>query len=314
MSTSTLTVTARTVQGLGHWKDYVELTRPRISLLVLVVVAAAAYVANYWAEEPLAPWLMMHTLMHTLMGTAWIAASASALNQWFERVSDARMDRTVQRPLPAGRLSTVQVMVFALLTVTLGFFQLAWKVNPLTAGLGLATWAIYAFVYTPLKARTPHNTLVGAVAGALPVWMGWATVNTGQLPLQDVRAWSLLALLFLWQFPHFMAIAWIYRDQYRQAGIRMWTVVDPSGRRAAVQAVLGSLALLPISFVPALFLPIPVTGYYLLAAFVLGLVQLAFAIHFFVRLNNQSARGLLRATLVYLPALLGVLVIVTLMH
>jgi protoheme IX farnesyltransferase len=305
MSTSTLAVETRAVQGLGRWKDYVELTRPRISILVLVVVAAAAYVAS-WGQ--LDPWLMMHTLL----GTAWVAASASSLNQWLEREGDARMERTSDRPLPSGRMSANQVMGFAVVTLVLGLAQLAWQVNLLTALLGLATWAIYGFAYTPLKTRTPHNTLVGAVSGALPVWMGWAAVSTTQLPWQDVRALSLLTLLFLWQFPHFMAIAWIYRDQYRQAGIRMWTVVDPTGRRAAVQAVLGALALLPISFVPALYLPVSMAGYYLLAAFALGLVQLAFAVRFFVCLNNQTARGLLRATLVYLPALLVVLVVVTL--
>ena len=305
MSTTTLAVETRGAQGLGRWKDYVELTRPRISVLVLVVVAAAAYVAS-WGQ--LDPWLMMHALL----GTAWVAASASALNQWFEREGDARMERTSDRPLPSGRMSGNQVMGFAVVTLALGLAQLAWQVNLLTALLGLATWAIYGFAYTPLKTRTPHNTLVGAVSGALPVWMGWAAVSTTQLPWQDVRALSLLTLLFLWQFPHFMAIAWIYRDQYRQAGIRMWTVVDPTGRRAAVQAVLGALALLPISFVPALYLPVPMAGYYLLAAFALGLVQLSFAVRFFVCLNNQTARGLLRATLVYLPALLVVLVVVTL--
>ena len=305
MSASTLAVETRAIQGFGRWKDYVELTRPRISVLVLVVVAAASYVAS-WGQ--LDPWLMIHALL----GTTWVAASASALNQWFEVEGDARMDRTSDRPLPSGRMSANQVMGFAVVTLGLGFAQLAWQVNLLTALLGLATWAIYGFAYTPLKTRTPHNTLVGAISGALPVWMGWAAVNTTQLPWENVRAWSLLTLLFLWQFPHFMAIAWIYRDQYRQAGIRMWTVVDPTGRRAAVQAVLGALALLPVSFVPALYLPVPMAGYYLLAAFSLGLVQLIFAVRFFVCLNNQTARGLLRATLVYLPALLVVLVVVTL--
>ena len=305
MSISTLTVETRTAQGLGRWKDYLELTRPRISLLVLVVVAASAYLAS-WGQ--LNPWLMLHTLL----GTAWIAASASALNQWFERDSDGRMERTSDRPLPAGRMSGIHVIGFAVLTMVLGLAQLAWQVNPLTASLGLVTWAVYGFAYTPLKIRTPHNTLVGAISGALPVWMGWAAVSTSQLPWQDVRAWSLLTLLFLWQFPHFMAIAWIYRDQYRQAGIKMWTVVDATGRRAAVQSVLGALALLPISFVPALYLPVPVAGYYLTAAFGLGLVQLIFAVRFLVHLNNHSARGLLKATLVYLPALLILLVVSTL--
>jgi protoheme IX farnesyltransferase len=305
MNASTLAVETRAVQGFGRWKDYVELTRPRISVLVLVVVAAASYVAS-WGQ--LDPWLMLHALL----GTAWVAASASALNQWFEVEGDARMERTSDRPLPSGRMSANQVMGFAVFTLVLGFAQLAWQVNLLTALLGLATWAIYGFAYTPLKTRTPHNTLVGAISGALPVWMGWAAVNTTQLPWENVRALSLLTLLFLWQFPHFMAIAWIYRDQYREAGIRMWTVVDPTGRRAAVQAVLGALALLPVSFVPALYLPVPMAGYYLLAAFALGLVQLIFAVRFFVCLNNQTARGLLRATLVYLPALLVVLVVVTL--
>ena len=300
-----MTVESRAAQGLGRWKDYVELTRPRISMLVLVVVGSAAYLAS-WGQ--LDPWLMMHVLL----GTTWIAASASALNQWFEKDTDAQMERTANRPVPAGRLSGVQVVGFAVVTVGIGVAQLTWQVNALTAMLGLVTWAIYGFAYTPLKTRTPHNTLVGAISGALPVWMGWAAVSTSQVPWMDVRAMSLLALLFLWQFPHFMAIAWIYRDQYRVAGIRMWTVVDPTGRRAAVQAVLGALALLPISFVPALYLPASMAGYYLLGAFLLGVLQLVFAIRFFVCLNNQAARGLLRATLVYLPVLLLLLVVVTL--
>ncbi len=222
MSTSTLTYADRQPGLLVRVADYAELTKPRIATLVLVTVAVSAFVAGW---GPPNPWL----LFNTLVGTALVAASASALNQWLERVSDAQMERTADRPLPSGRLGSVEVLAFSTLSIVLGFGYLAIAVNWLTACLGLITWFTYVWIYTPLKRITPANTAVGAVAGALPVLMGWAAVDSHL----GLKAFTLFLIVFLWQFPHFMAIAWIYRHQYAAAGLQMLPVVDPSGRRAA---------------------------------------------------------------------------------
>ena len=225
--------------------DYVELTKPKIAVLVLVTVAVAAFVASWGPPDG---WL----LLHTLVGTALVAASASALNQWLERDTDALMVRTADRPLPAGRLSGGQVLTFRCRhDRRWASVYLAACVGLLTAALGLLTWAMYVVVYTPLKRRTPANTAVGAVAGALPVLMGWTAVGA---PL-DLRAWSLFLIVFLWQFPHFMAIAWIYRRDYDGAGLKMLSTVDPSGMRAGVQAIMAALVLVPVSLVPCLSQP-----------------------------------------------------------
>ncbi len=221
MSTQVLAYADRQPGILVRVADYVELTKPRIATLVLVTVAMAAFVAGW---GPPNPWL----LFDTLLGTALVAASASALNQWLERVSDGQMQRTCDRPLPAGRLGSAEVLAFSAVTIVLGFGYLALAVNWLTAALGLLTWFTYVWIYTPLKRITPANTAVGAVAGALPVLMGWAAVDTAL----GLKAFTLFLIVFLWQFPHFMAIAWIYRQQYAAAGLRMLPVVDPSGRRA----------------------------------------------------------------------------------
>lgn len=295
---SIVSIEQRPASALARVADYVELTKPKIGLLVLVAVAVAYYVAQWGQPQPL-------VLLHLLLGTLLVSASASALNQWLERGTDGLMDRTAGRPLPAGRLSSVEVVGFAAVTICAGLVYLAWAVSFITAFLGLATWTIYVWIYTPLKTRTALNTAVGAVAGALPVLMGW---SAGGAAL-DTRAWSLFLILFLWQFPHFMAIAWIYRRQYARGGLQMLTVVDPTGRRAGVQAVLAALALLPVSFVPALFAP-PGISWYVAVAFVLGAGQLACAVLFCFRLDEPSARRLLRASLVYLPLLLGLLLLV----
>jgi protoheme IX farnesyltransferase len=280
---------------LERVSDYLELTKPRIASLVLVTVAATMLVAGWGLPNPL-------ILVHTLIGTALVAASASALNQWLETESDARMPRTANRPLPAGRLSSRQVIAFALVTILAGSVYLGVFVNLLTAGLGLLTWISYVWIYTPMKSRTPFNTVVGAVAGALPVLMGWTAVEA---PL-DLKAFGLFMILFLWQFPHFMAIAWIYRHQYRDAGLQMLTTVDPSGRRAGAQAVMCALALLPVSLLPSVF-GLAGVGYGL-SALLLGTGQLACAGLFLARRSETSARRLLWASLVYLPALLMLLI------
>lgn len=276
--------------------DYFELTKPKIAALVLVTVAVAAFVAGWGPPPPV-------TLLHTLLGTTLVAASASALNHWLERDSDALMERTVDRPLPAGRLSSHQVVIFAAVSIVVGASYLAWAVNGLTATFGLATWFAYVWLYTPLKARTPANTAVGAVAGALPVLIGWTAVDA---PL-DLTAFTLFLIVFLWQFPHFMAIAWIYRAQYSQAGLQMLSVVDASGRRAGAQAVIAALALVPVSLLPVVLNR--ANEVYFVWALALGLAQLGCAVWFLIARDDRSARRLLRASLVYLPAVMFLLML-----
>ncbi|HEV3137572.1 MAG TPA: heme o synthase [Pirellulales bacterium] len=296
MSVTCLPVEERRAAWLARCGDFVELTKPKIAGMVLVTVGVAAVVANWGLP---AGWL----LVHTLLGTALVAASASALNQWLERFTDAQMPRTADRPLPAGRLTGFQVIGFSAVTIVVGSAYLAFAAGLRTAALGLLTWAIYVWIYTPLKTRTSANTAVGAVAGALPVLLGWSAVGA---PL-DLRAWSLFLIVFLWQFPHFMAIAWIYRRQYAAAGLQMLTVVDPSGLRPAAQAIVAALALIPVSLVPGLLQP--AGEVYSAWALVLGFGHLAAAILFFAQLSDSSARRLLLASLVYLPAIMGLLVL-----
>ncbi|HEV3416149.1 MAG TPA: heme o synthase [Pirellulales bacterium] len=285
--------------------DYLELTKPKISILVLVTVAVSMFVGNW---GPPTPWL----LFHTLVGTALVAASASALNQRIERRTDALMDRTAGRPLPAGRITERDALAFGCVTIVLGLAYLALAANSLTAFVGALTWVLYVVVYTPLKRITPLNTVVGAVAGALPVLMGWSAVG-GSFALGigggGLKAATLFLIVYLWQFPHFMAIAWIYRRQYAAAGLKMLTVVDPSGCRAGVQAVVAALALVPVSLVPVVQHAGPV---YFSAAVALGLAYLACSARFCLRRDEPSARWLLRASLVYLPALLSMFMLVPL--
>jgi protoheme IX farnesyltransferase len=235
-----------------------------------------------------------------------VAASAGAFNQWWERAADARMKRTATRPLPAGRLNVRQVIVFGVITLLVGFFQLLFAVGSVTAGVAMATWLVYVLGYTPLKAHSPLNTAVGAVSGALPILIGWTATGT---PV-DMRALSLVAVMFLWQFPHFMAIAWLHRADYARAGHRMLTVVDPSGLRAGAQALVGALVLVPVSLVPAMSphagSPLIYSGW----AVLLGVFQIAAAAMFLFRRNDRSARRLLRASLIYLPCWMGLLLIV----
>jgi protoheme IX farnesyltransferase len=279
--------------------DFVELTKPRIVMLELVTVVVAAHLASPRGIEGWVLW-------HTVLGAALVAASAGAFNQWLEAATDARMPRTASRPLPANRLAAWQVVAFGLVTLALGAAELLMFVNPKTAGAAIATWLIYVAIYTPLKTRTPLNTAVGAVSGALPILIGWTATGAAV----DMRAWALVAVMFLWQFPHFMAIAWLYREDYARGGQRMLTVVDPTGLRAAGQAIVAALALVPVSLVPALS---PFTGSPLIYGFwtlVLGLAQAAAAVLFLMRRDDFAARWLLRASLVYLTCWMGLLVMV----
>jgi len=272
-----------------------ELIKARLTFLVLLTTLVGFYLGS---AEP----IDFVLLAHTLGGTALLAAGAAALNQLIEREHDARMRRTQGRPLPAGHVTPDSVLMFGVGMVIGGLAWLSWGANLLAAVLGAATVASYLFVYTPLKRITVLNTLVGAVPGALPPLIGWAAA-TGEL---SAAGWALFAIVFFWQLPHFMAICWLYRDDYSSAGFRMLSGQDPEGHRTAASALRNTMALLLISFLP--FVQRTSGGWYLLVAAVLGFVFLACAIRFARHLSARSARQLFFASILYLPLLLGALV------
>jgi protoheme IX farnesyltransferase len=301
MSTSILTVERSGSAVIARLADYLEMTKPRIVVLELIVAAVAACLA-------MPRGLDVATVMHALIATALVAASASIANAWWEQKSDARMPRTADRPMPAGRVSNVEALALSGVMVLTGLAWLIWKVNLLTAALGLASWIIYVLIYTPLKTRTPLNTTVGAVSGAIPALMGWTATGA---PL-DLTAYAIAGVLFLWQFPHFMAIAWLYRHDYAAGGHRMLSVVDPSGMRCGATAIVGALILIPVSLIPTV---LPTGGsplVFFVWTFCLGTVQYALAVRFALLRDEGSARLLLRGTLIYLPAWMAMLLMVTL--
>jgi protoheme IX farnesyltransferase len=273
-----------------------ELVKARLTLLVLVTTLVGFYIGARGALD----WALM---VHALAGTALVACGAAALNQLVERNHDAKMLRTEGRPLPSGRLKAETVLIFGGLVSIVGLVYLALAVNLLTSLLGAITLATYLFVYTPLKRVTWLNTAVGAIPGALPPLMGW-TAATNEL---TGAAWSLFAILFFWQMPHFLAIAWIYRDEYAKAGFVMLPNVDSDGGRTAHQAISHTMGLLMVSLCPVLF---RLTGpIYLFGALFLGLLFLAAAVGFARRLNTSRARQLFFASIIYLPLLLGLMVL-----
>jgi protoheme IX farnesyltransferase len=284
---------------LARVGDYIELTKPRIVALELVTIVVAYHLAS---PHGIDAWV----LWQTAIGAGLVAASAGAFNQWLERKSDRAMRRTADRPLPAGRLTTLQVLVFGTATLVLGTLQLLTLVGATTAAIAFATWLIYITAYTPLKRVSPLNTAVGAVSGALPILIGWTAAGAAI----DVGAWALVATMFLWQFPHFMAIAWLHRNDYARAGQQMLTVVDPTGLRAGAQAVVAALALIPVSLVPALAPQSGSPAIYCVWTLALGIGQAIAALEFFRRRDERSARLLLRASLLYLTCWMGVLVMV----
>jgi protoheme IX farnesyltransferase len=242
------------------------------------------------------PWLIW-PVVHTLFGTALMASGTAALNQWYEREADRHMRRTQMRPLPSGRLQPAQVLWFGIGLAVLGSLELGFGVNWLTASLTLATLAMYLFAYTPLKQKTWWSTTVGAFPGAMPPLIGFAGAAGKLTP----EALVLGAILFLWQFPHFYAIAWMYREDYSRAGIRMLPVVEPDGTSTARQIVLYSLALIPISLLPKWM---GMTGsIYLIGALVLGLCFLYSGVRVSLDRSKLRARKVLLTSVVYLPAL-----------
>lgn len=276
--------------------DYLELTKPRVAVLVLVTVVVGAVVASGGTPD-------FWRLLHAVLGTAFVAAAGSALNQYLERDTDAQMRRTRNRPLPTGRLAPAAACRFAAVLAIGGLAYLALAVNVLTAVVGAVTFVLYVFAYTPLKRRTSLNTLVGAVPGALPPVMGWAAVR-GSL---DPEAGLLFLIVFLWQFPHFLAIAWLYREDYARAGLKMLPVVDWGGKTTGRQMVSYTMALVPVSLAPsALGLAGPV---YFFGALALSTLLLACCLSFTLFESRAKARYLLRASLVYLPLLMALLML-----
>ena len=272
-----------------------ELVKARLTLLVLLTTAVGFYLGMRGPMD-------YGLLAHSLLGTALLAAGAAALNQLLERDLDARMRRTENRPLPSGRLRPDSVLLFGGLCSAGGLIYLALAVNLLTSLLGAATLVSYLFIYTPLKRRTTLNTAIGAIPGALPPLMGW-TAARGEI---TVEGWSLFAILFFWQLPHFLAIAWMYREDYARAGYRMLPVVDPTGERTGQQAVSHTLGLLSISLFPFV---LKVSGwFYLAGALLLGGMFLAAAIGFARQMSESSARRLFLGSILYLPLLLGLMV------
>jgi protoheme IX farnesyltransferase len=278
----------------GRVADYVALAKPGITVMVAITAGVGFAVAG----AALVEWKL---LVHLLAGTMLSSAGAAALNMFLEREADAKMERTRRRPLPAGRLAPAEALVFGVLLAAGGVAYLAAAVNLLTAGISAATIASYLGAYTPLKKRSSLCTLVGAVPGALPPVMGWAAAR-GSL---DGGAWVLFLILFFWQLPHFLALAWMYREDYARGGFPMLPVEGPDGASTGRQVVLQTLALIVVTLLPAGF---GMAGEaYLAAALVLGAGFLGFGVAFAVERTRERASRLFFASITYLPLLLGAL-------
>jgi heme o synthase len=281
---------------MGLMKHYIALTKPRITWLILMSTGMGYYfgltgVLNVWA------------LFHAILGTGLIASGTAALNQWYERDADARMRRTDRRPLPSGQLQPRGALLFGAGLSVLGLLELGFAVNWLSAGLGLFTLVTYLGVYTPLKQISPVSTTLGAIPGAMPPLIGFAAAS-GTL---TAEAWVLYAILFLWQFPHFYAIAWMYREDYERAGIKMLPVVEPDGESTVRQMLLFSILLIPVSLVPRY---LEMTGnFYVAGTLVAGVAFVAACVRMSKDRTILKARSVLLVSVIYLPVLYGLLLL-----
>ena len=274
--------------------DVAELVKARLNALMLLTTLAGFYLG--WTGH-----MNLWLLAHTLLGTMLVAAGSAALNQLIERGLDAKMHRTRERPLPAGRMTAETALAIGFLSSVAGLLELALAVNLLSATLAAVTLGVYLFVYTPLKRRTTLNTLVGAVPGALPPLIGW-TAARGTL---DAGGWALFGILFCWQLPHFLAIAWLYREDYARGGFMMLPNVDPDGHRTGWQAVNYATLLLLISLTPTMLGTTSQTYFFI--AFALGIGLLVFAVRLLLDRSAGHARQLFFASILYLPLLLAAL-------
>jgi len=275
---------------------YLDLTKPRITTLVVLTAAAGFCLGS-------AKGIDYAGLFNMTVGIALLASGISTLNQYIERDLDCLMRRTESRPLPSGKLAPRAALIFGLVLSLVATVYIGLLINWLTALLGVLTFASYLFVYTPLKTRTTLSTVLGAFPGAMPPLMGWTSAR-GEV---TVEAWVLFAILFLWQFPHFLAIAWMYRDDYARAGIKMLPVVEPEGRVTSQQIVAYTLMLLPVSLMPAM---LGLAGtVYMVGAALLGLIFLYYSVRAAVGKTTWQARQLLLASVLYLPALFALMVL-----
>ncbi len=277
-------------------KDYIELTKPRITWLIVMSTAIGYYFGHS------GHWSMLNVL-HTLIGTALMASGTAALNQWYERDADLLMNRTKFRPLPSGRIQSRPALWFGIALAVAGTLELGFGVNWLCSSLCVLTLAMYLFLYTPLKQKTWWSTTIGAFPGAMPPLIGFAGA-AGKL---TAEAWVLGAILFLWQFPHFYAIAWMYREDYQRAGIKMLPVVEPDGVSTSRQIILYSLFLIPISLLPKW---LGMTGsLYLVGALALGAWFLYSGVQVALDRTRLKARRVLLTSVVYLPVLYALMVL-----
>ncbi len=275
---------------------YLELTKPRITFLIVLTAAAGFALASPGRVD-------YRAMLTAMVGIALLSSGIATLNQYMERDLDGLMRRTANRPLPSGKLLPWEALAFGGGLTVLAEIYLAALVNPLSAVLGLTVISGYLFGYTPLKTRTSLSTFVGAFPGAVPPLIGWASAR-GTI---GVEAWVLFAILFLWQFPHFLAIAWMYREDYTRAGILMLPVVEPDGRVTGQQIVLYTVMLLPVSLLPTL---LGTAGkIYFVGAVVLGLAFLCFSLRAAFSKSRQAARQLLLASVIYLPLLFILMVL-----
>jgi heme o synthase len=283
------------LSGAETLRAYFDLTKPRITLMVVLTTIAGFCLASVQGIE----WLKF---LHLIVGIGFLSSGISTINQWMERDLDALMLRTKDRPLPTGKLSPMQAIVFGASLTAGAIIYLIIFINALTALLGVITAASYLLLYTPLKTKTTLSTVWGAFPGAMPPLVGWAAAR-GSLSMEG---WVLFAILFLWQFPHFLAIAWMYREDYARAGIMMLPVVEPEGRITSQQIVLYTLMLLPVSLLPTLM---HITGWiYFSGAIVLGLGFLYYSIRAATLRTTWQARRLLLASVLYLPLLFALMV------
>jgi protoheme IX farnesyltransferase len=286
-------------------RDYIELTKPRITWLILMSTG----IGYFFGLRGAPTWwgflggIHLFSFLNALMGTALMASGTAALNQWYEREADRKMRRTLDRPLPSGRLAAPRALAFGAALSLLGFLELWLGVNLLSGLIGAFTLASYLFVYTPMKSRTWWSTTVGAIPGAMPPMIGYAAA-AGVITRES---WVLFAILFVWQFPHFYSIAWMYKDDYARAGIRMLPVVDPDCRSTARQIVLYGVALIPVSLVPGM---LGMSGrIYLVGALVLGLWFLYSGVRVALERSLLRARNVLVASVLYLPLIYGLMLI-----
>jgi len=303
MGETALTVTAAPAAEVaaleavgGRTQAFVALTKPRIVLLVVITVGVGFLLGARGSAHPT-------TLLATLLGSALVAGGASALNMVWERDRDALMRRTRRRPIPSGRVAPGEAALFGAVLGAVGTLILLAFSGATAAAVAATTLALYVWVYTPLKPVTTLNTAIGAVPGALPPVIGWSAA-TGTLSMEG---WTLFLIVFLWQFPHFLAIAWVYREDYARGGMKMLPCVDPTGRMSGRQSTLHALALVPVGLLPTV---VGLAGmFYFAGALALGLYYLAASARFWADADDASARKLMGASFLYLPAVLLLLLL-----